>query len=91
MDLEFLAYWLGRMRVEKECNVRIEPYAAPPHLNSPGRMLSFGLEGYRGEDGAGEPDEVAAWIRKGFEELDYRRRWRLGRALRGHFFRFWTT
>jgi hypothetical protein len=73
MDLEFLAYWLDRMRAEKGVDVHIEPLAAPPHLNFPGRMLCFELDGYRDEHGGGEPDDVAAWIRKGLKELDYRR------------------
>lgn len=69
MDLEFLAYWLGRMRAEKQSSVHLGPFAPPPHLNFPGRMLRFELAGFRGEDGGVEPDDVAAWIRKGLEEL----------------------
>jgi hypothetical protein len=71
-DLEFLVYWLGRMRTEKGSAVRVEPYAPPPHMNFPGRMLRFEMVGYRSETDGVEPDEVAAWIRQGFDEL-YRR------------------
>lgn len=70
-DLEFLAYWIGRVRAVKETSVHIEPYAPPPQFNFPGQMLRFELAGYR-EEGSGTPDEVAAWILDGLREI-YRR------------------
>jgi hypothetical protein len=69
-DLEFLTYWLGKMRAEKGAAIYVEPYAPPPQI--PGRVLRFEVGGYRSEDDGVEPDDVAAWIRQGFDEL-YRR------------------
>jgi hypothetical protein len=72
LDLEFLAYWIGQMRAQKGSVVHVEPYAPPPHLNFPGRMLRFEMVGYRSDDGGVEPDDVAAWFRQGLGELHYR-------------------
>lgn len=74
LDFEFLVYWISRLRAEKNVGVDLAPYAPPPHLNEPGRMLRFELRGWRrDDDGAlaidAEPDRVAAWIRDGLAEL----------------------
>jgi hypothetical protein len=67
LDLEFLAYWLGHLGNSRE--VALAPFAPPPHLNEPGRMLRFELFGRRdGEQGIG-PEEVAASLREGLDEL----------------------
>lgn len=66
LDLEFLVYWVNRC-LQRQASV--VPYAMPPQLNFPGRMLRFELSGLRDGDGGVEPDEVAAWIRKGLDEL----------------------
>ena len=68
LDLEFLVYWIDVLSKEQGVEVGIVPYAPPPHLNEPGRMLRFELRGWR-RYGNGEPDEVAAWIRRGLDEL----------------------
>jgi hypothetical protein len=68
LDMEFLVYWMSVLRREQGLDVEVFPWASPPHLNEPGRMLSFELRGWR-QDGKGEPDEVAEWIRKGLNEL----------------------
>jgi hypothetical protein len=64
LDLEFLAYWLQSDRA-----FELVPWAPPPHLNEPGRMLRFELRGFRDSEGGIEPDEVAAHIRQGLDEL----------------------
>jgi hypothetical protein len=67
LDLEFLAYWLGHLGNSRD--LALVPFAPPPHLNEPGRMLRFELRGWRdGERGIG-PEEVAASLREGLEEL----------------------
>jgi hypothetical protein len=68
LDLEFLVYWIGQQARERKVDVELLPWAPPPHLNEPGRMLRFEIRGWRGDDGI-EPDEVAALIRDGLEEL----------------------
>jgi hypothetical protein len=68
LDVEFLVYWVGRLEVEKGFEVGILPYAPPPQLNEPGRMLRFEFRGYRAE-GKGSPDDVAAWIRDGLSNV----------------------
>ena len=68
LDLEFLVYWVGCL-IARGREVMIVPYAPPPHVNEPGRMLRFELRGFRGGEDGVEPGEVAAWIRKGLDEL----------------------
>jgi hypothetical protein len=67
LDLEFLAYWLGGLSNSRE--VALVPYAQPPHLNEPGRMLRFEIRGLRTGEGGIEPDDVATSLREGLDEL----------------------
>jgi len=56
MNLEFLAYYVNYSDA-----VALIPFAKPPWLNDPGRMMTFELRGFRGEGGI-EPNELAARI-----------------------------
>jgi hypothetical protein len=40
-----------------------------PHLNFPGRMLTFNVQGWREGESGVEPDEVASAIEEGLREL----------------------
>jgi hypothetical protein len=73
LDLEFLAYMVNRSPPLASRAVEIVADAKPPHLNFPGRMLAFNVQGWRdGHDGI-EPDEVAAEIEEGLCELYFPR------------------
>src|SRR6266542_2816542 len=48
--LEFLAWLINNDYVRGGHNVMLYPTASPPYLNRPGKVLSFALEGRRGED-----------------------------------------
>jgi hypothetical protein len=50
-------------------DVEIVADAKPPHLNFPGRMLAFNVQGWREGEGGVEPDEVAEEIERRFREL----------------------
>jgi hypothetical protein len=45
ISLEFLAYEINYIAARRE--VRLAPFASPPYLNRPGRMLLFQVDGFR--------------------------------------------
>lgn len=57
IGLEFLAWAINH---DYRCShdVILFPDAPPPYLNEPGKVLTFNLEGYNGED----PDDLAAFL-----------------------------
>lgn len=86
--LEFLAWLINNAYQRDEHHVTMYPTAPPPHLNTPGQVLAFALEGYDGED----PDQLAEWmdqVRKsayippaGHRSTNRRERLRLARSRR---------
>ena len=69
LDLEFLTYMVNRSPPLRTRAVEIVADAKPPHLNFPGRMVAFNVQGWRDGEGGIEPDEVAAEIERGLREL----------------------
>jgi hypothetical protein len=63
VSLEFLSYVVSSLR-ETDHEITLFPYAPPPFLNFPGRMLRFELHGWRGGKAPFEPAEVATHIEK---------------------------
>ena len=55
--LELLAWLMNNASQQGEHHVRLLP-AAPPHLNTPGQVLAFALEGFDGDD----PNHLAEWL-----------------------------
>jgi hypothetical protein len=70
MDLELLAYAIN-YRIGIDRNVRLLPYANPPHINEPGRMLSWEVQGGRDGDDGIEPDELVTLLREILTETEY--------------------
>jgi hypothetical protein len=56
--LEFLAWLVNNDARRGGAKVRLEPFAPPPYLNSPGHCLVFHLRGWGDE----HPEEVARMI-----------------------------
>jgi hypothetical protein len=52
-DLEFLAWLVNNSARRSGSKVCLEPFAAPPYLNTPGECLVFHLSGWGGEDPEG--------------------------------------
>jgi hypothetical protein len=48
--LEFLAWLVNNDAPRGGTRVRLEPFASPPYLNTPGECLVFHLTGWGGED-----------------------------------------
>jgi hypothetical protein len=68
LDLEFLAYLVNSPPL-RDRDVDIVAYAKPPHLNFPGRMLTFNVQGWREGESGVEPDEVASAIEEGLRDI----------------------
>lgn len=67
LDLEFLTWHInGRL---SDRGVDLVPFAPPPHLNEPGRMLRFEIHGWRGGEGGVEPDDLVATLRRDLKEI----------------------
>jgi hypothetical protein len=56
--LEFLAWLINHDYTRAESGVMFYPDSLPPYLNTPGTMLKFALEGYRGAS----PDKLASFM-----------------------------
>ena len=56
--LEFLAWLINHDYTRAEAGVMFYPDSLPPYLNTPGSMLKFALEGYRGTS----PDKLASFV-----------------------------
>lgn len=58
-SLEFLAWLVNNDAQQANTPVTLYPFAYPPHLNEPGHMLRYHLEGYKKHD----PVEFADYMR----------------------------
>jgi len=67
VSLEFLAYMREQLQHAGH-ELALRPYAPPPFLNLPGRMLRFELHGWRGEEPTTEPAEIADKLDRAAEE-----------------------
>ena len=77
LSLEFLAWQLSTCG--DRWDAALLPYAPPPSLNEPGRMLRFEVRGFRESMNGVKPDEIAAALRAELE-AGYAEFW-LGPAL----------
>jgi hypothetical protein len=66
VSLEFLAWVIGK---EAQSAVWLAPYAMPPYLNRPGRMLRFDLSDDRDAEGGMDPGALAEFIDKLVDEF----------------------
>src|SRR3954452_12249646 len=62
--LEFLAWLVNNDARRGGSKVRLEPFSAPPYLNTPGDCLVFHLTGWGGED----PEEFARMLSRSREQ-----------------------
>ena len=68
ISLEFLG-WVIHDFGRAGKRVQLAAGAAPPYLNGPGTVLSFAIDGWRGDAGGVEPDELAKFLERVTEDL----------------------